>query len=139
MGHQYLSHSGSRIFPFQKAFYGFRTGERLLILKNISHITRFQKRQKPEFHFPVFIGKRHFFQMLRRRGRYHPGYVKPLPLQQSAGKVKPLRRIVISADDQDIHIQVCQFPDKFIKNSHCLRRGDAFVINVPCDDNGLWL
>ena len=52
---------------------------------------------------------------------------------QPAAKRQAFRRVVIAADDEDLHFPRRKLHQKFVKNADRLRGRHRFVVDIPCD------
>ena len=60
----------------------------------------------------------------------YAGDVNAVLLQKTAAELQAFRRIVVSADEKDLHLQLRQFSQKCIEQRDSICRRNGFVVDV---------
>ena len=135
MRHNDVSFGGINQFSLQQHLYCLTVALRHFSVKHGPYISRLQKREKIKIHLSVFVLKCDFFEKFFPILRQFSCNVNPLLPKNSTGIIKPLRRIMVSADDQDrnFRFQCRKFCQKTVKNPHRLSRWYRLIIHIPRD------
>ena len=102
---------------------------------------RFHKRKEVKIHLSVRIIQCYFFDIFCFHPRRLANHIYILARQNLSKTVNPWSAVVISTDHHDYRLwsSLCQFFQKTVKYLHCLCRWNCFIVNIPCDHNGIRL
>ena len=108
---------------------------------NLFHHRWFYKRKKIKIHLSILIFQDNFFNVFFFCSRWLTNHIYFLVGQNFSKTVNSRSTVVVSADHHNHSFWncLCQLLQKLIKNFHCLCRWNCFIVNIPCDHNGIRL
>ena len=96
-------------------------------------MSRLQKRQQPEIHRAVPVGKLQRLNVsIIHRGQMNAG-----TFHQPAAESQPFRTVMVATDGIYLHLQLRQPAQKFVKQSNRFRRRNTFVVNITAEQDGI--
>ena len=144
MADQHISLLCIDIFSFDQKMQCLVVGMLCSVLPrshDLSYHRRFHKRKQIKMQIAISILQCHFFDMFLFCSRRRANHIDILPGQNTAKTVQPGGTVMIAADDHHRHLRhfFGKIFHKAVKNLHCLRRRNRFVINIPCDHHRIRL
>ena len=117
MGYQNISLIRVRSHFFQRCPDRIRIGDNLLIREVFSYLSRLHKRQKIQIHRARRILQHEGIHM----AVIHRSDMDSTSVHQAASEGKPLRGIVIAANDEDLAVSLGKPVKVLVKELYCFR------------------